>query len=206
MWAIIIIGIIFFIVIAFIQTKANSEKIKGKCAELKEKLTSTGFHIDKTIALYGYADPEDSTIVSYTEDAPKFEIFFDVTNKKFAFSNYTNELLKYFDFSSVIDCEIIEDNTTIMKGGIGRAVAGGILAGGVGALVGAGTRKSSDIVKIFQVKIIFDNILEPLFTIELITQNTKRDSVKYKNCFTFAQKVHATMVSIINQNEKMSQI
>jgi len=60
--------------------------------------------------------------------------------------------MKIIKFSEILRCETIQDNSTIMSDGIGRAIAGGILGGGVGAVVGANTRKSKDIVSDLRIK------------------------------------------------------
>lgn len=44
-----------------------------------------------------------------------------------------------FRYQNLLDYELIEDGETITKGGLGRAVAGGVLFGGVGAIVGGVT-------------------------------------------------------------------
>ena len=44
-------------------------------------------------------------------------------------------------YDDVLDCELLEDGGSISKGGLGRAVAGGMLLGGVGAIVGGVTGK-----------------------------------------------------------------
>ncbi len=44
-----------------------------------------------------------------------------------------------FEFSNLLNFELLEDGETITKGGLGRAVAGGLLFGGVGAIVGGVT-------------------------------------------------------------------
>ncbi len=50
-----------------------------------------------------------------------------------------------FASSNLLNFKLIEDGETITKGGLGRAVAGGLLLGGVGAIVGGftGGKKAS---------------------------------------------------------------
>lgn len=99
----------------------------------------------------------------------------------------------------------MEDNTTIMKGGIGRAIVGGVLAGGVGAIVGAGTRGSSDVVKNLALRIITNDISNSMVMITLIKSDTKRDSAFYKNCLASAQGIYPTIVSILNSSKTSKQ-
>ena len=87
-----------------------------------------------------------------------------------------------------------------MKGGVGRAIVGGALAGGVGAIVGANTRKSKNITNSLQLRIITTDVSKSLYTINLIKKETKRDSIEYKQAINFANNVYATVMSIINDN------
>ena len=92
-----------------------------------------------------------------------------------------------------------------MKGGLGRAVVGGVLSGGIGAIVGANTRGSSDIVKSLTIRIITNNSFDSLRLIPLIKSNTKRDSSNYKNCMSIAQGIYSTIISIINSGKTANQ-
>lgn len=91
-----------------------------------------------------------------------------------------------------------------MKGGVGRAIVGGALAGGAGAIVGANTRASKNMIYNLQIRIITSNINNSLYTINIINNSTGVDvnSYEYKNGSLFANEVYATIISIINQNKK----
>ncbi|PKO09063.1 MAG: hypothetical protein CVU40_12705 [Chloroflexi bacterium HGW-Chloroflexi-2] len=92
-----------------------------------------------------------------------------------------------------------------MKGGLGRAVVGGVLSGGIGAIVGASTRGSSDIVKSLTIRIITNNSFDSLRLIPLIKSNTKRDSSNYKNCMSAAQGIYSSIISILNSGKTANQ-
>lgn len=66
----------------------------------------------------------------------------DTLHKKVAVGmTYPNVNVTFLDFEQIIDCKITENSNIISGGGLGRAVAGGVIAGGVGAIVGANTKK-----------------------------------------------------------------
>lgn len=71
-------------------------------------------------------------------------VYFRVDDNKkqwyFTFSKNANNPTIY-SFNDIIDYEINEDGETVSKGGLGNAVAGGLLFGGVGAIVGGVTGK-----------------------------------------------------------------
>ena len=94
-------------------------------------------------------------------------------------------------------CDIVQDNE--VTGGIKRAIAGGIIAGGAGAIVGANTAK----VKItsFGVIIYQDDLSIPQVAITLIDTETKKNHVDYTNACAFASEVTATIKLLIHRQE-----
>ena len=66
-----------------------------------------------------------------------------------------------------------------MKGGVGRAIVGGALAGGAGAIVGANTRASKNMIYNLQIRIITSNINNSLYTINIINNSTGVDVNSY---------------------------
>ena len=64
-----------------------------------------------------------------------------------------------FKFDEVLNYELTEDGETIIKGGLGRAVVGGALFGGVGAVVGGitGKKKGKQVVKSMRLRISLRN-------------------------------------------------
>lgn len=104
-------------------------------------------------------------------------------------------------FNELIECSILEDGATVQSGGIGRAVVGGVFAGGIGAVVGAATRSSKPITRELAVRIITSNIQNSLYIVPIITCETNRETNAYKQKMEFAQKVYATITSIIYSNQ-----
>ena len=95
--------------------------------------------------------------------------------------------------------EILEDDAVV--GGIGRAIAGGILAGGMGAIVGATTAKNH--VLSYAIAIYTKDIANPQVTITLLNSKTKKDSLEYRLASSFAQEINASVKAIIaNQEDK----
>lgn len=71
-------------------------------------------------------------------------LYIDDTNKKWYTPDgafMTVKRPKIFDFSNIVDFWIVDEdgNSTITQGGTGRAVAGGLLFGGTGAIAGGVT-------------------------------------------------------------------
>ena len=182
-----IVVVIILGVIAFMALGTENQTTENNISEIDKLLKDKNFETSKNIA------------VSLIESRKQFRI--DKRNKKVAICDiYPINKVNILKFTDIIDCEILEDNNTIMKGGVGRAIVGGALAGGVGAIVGANTRKSQNITNSLQLRIITTDVSKSLYTINLIKKQTKRDSIEYKEAINFANNVYATVMSIINDN------
>ena len=108
---------------------------------------------------------------------------------------------KIYKFEDIVEYELLEDGDSITKGGLGGAIAGGLLLGGVGAIVGgvAGKRKSKTVINSLVVKITVNNFQNPAVFINLIQTSTKSNSFIYKSAYQAAQQIMSTLVLIQNQ-------
>lgn len=91
--------------------------------------------------------------------------------------------------SIITDCVVEEDGVSYKSdNGVLRAVVGGALFGGAGAIVGALTASSSESINSLRVIIYYENNLK--FCMPLITLQTKKNSDTYK-----IQKQHAEAIA-----------
>ena len=118
----------------------------------------------------------------------------------------THGILKVYNFEDIIDFELLENGETVTKtkGGVRRAIVGGALLGGVGAVVGSVTAKkeSFDIVNSLKIKITLNNTNYPTVYIPLIFSKTKTKSFAYKNAYNNAQEILSALSIICKENEK----
>lgn len=93
-------------------------------------------------------------------------------------------------YEDIVDFELIDDGITKVSGGLGKAVAGGVLFGAVGAVVGGATakRKQSSICTDLRIKITLKDMTEPTVYITFISGQMKRDSTLFKMSMNFAQE------------------
>lgn len=105
---------------------------------------------------------------------------------------------KVYDYRDIVSFELLEDGETVTKGGLGRAIAGGALLGGVGAVVGGvtGKKKTKNIVNSLLLKITLNDINNPSVYIQLIRSKTKTDSFTYRSTYKFAQDILSTLAII----------
>ncbi len=75
---------------------------------------------------------------------------------------------------------------------------------GAGAIVGANTRKSKNIVSNLSIRIVTNEIDNPLYSLDLITNQIDINKPLYANFYKvvmeFANNVYATIQAIINEN------
>jgi hypothetical protein len=105
-----------------------------------------------------------------------------------------------YNFCDIIDIELLEDGESIVKGGLGRAVAGGLLFGGIGAVVGGvtGKRKTKGICNSLKIKITVNDMRNPAVFINFINTEMKKDSFTYKTAYSHAQECMSALQVLCN--------
>lgn len=113
---------------------------------------------------------------------------------------------KIHSYDEVLDYELLEDGNSVAKGGLGRAVAGGVLFGGVGAVVGGvtGKKKSKSTCTSLRIKITLNNMLTPTEYINIITTETKKSSLVYKTSEQQAQQIISVFQIMCEQKKSES--
>ncbi|MFN1873299.1 SHOCT domain-containing protein [Clostridioides difficile] len=134
---------------------------------------------------------------------------FDDNNKKFIVLNGFNREkvnLNVYNYSDVIEYELLENGETVTKGGIGRALAGGALFGGVGAVVGGVTAKRTTkaFIDSLKIKITLNNLSNPNVYVNLIQLRTKSNSSIYKMAYSSAQEILSVLAIIVKDNEAVN--
>lgn len=105
-----------------------------------------------------------------------------------------------FSFDNLIGFELSEDGTTLTKGGLGSAVVGGAVFGGVGAIVGSNLgKKQKEVVNSMSISITLRDSFTPGFTLPIITTETKKGGLIYKGMKDLADQI-VTLLSIISDS------
>lgn len=123
----------------------------------------------------------------------------------------TNESQKaltpvFFPFKDVYDVNLVENDQTVSSGGLGAAVVGGILSGGVGAIVGSnvGKKKSKATCSSLSIKVYLDNPITHFIEIPLIISHKKpllKSSKEYLSAINKANLIESKLKYIIRKNE-----
>lgn len=118
-------------------------------------------------------------------------VSFDEGQQKWALLNLrSGKVVVTFNYSDVIGFELLEDGESVATGGLGRALIGGALFGGVGAIVGGvtGKRKSKEFCNNLKLKVTMNDINNPVIYINFIETKTKKDGFTYKTIEGAAQE------------------
>lgn len=128
-----------------------------------------------------------------------FSIHIHERDKKIYFNNG-----KIFNFEDIIDCELLENNSTVTSTkSLGKAIAGGVLAGGVGAIIGGVTGKkvANGICNKLDIKITINDLKKPCIYAHLIQKPIKQKSSEYKRAYKQAQDILSLMQVVIKNIE-----
>ncbi len=103
-----------------------------------------------------------------------------------------------FEYDNLLSYELLEDGETVTKGSLGRAVAGGLLFGGVGAIVGGitGGKKSKGLCNSMKMRVTLQNAHTDTVYISFISTETKKSSFVYKTAQSSAQSCISALENI----------
>lgn len=129
----------------------------------------------------------------------------DEDNELFKVLGVLNPILKY---DELVNYELVEDDETVTSGGlgIGRAFVGGVLAGGVGAILGglSKERKSKKYVNDLHIEIEyeFNNEIQHVDLV-FIKKRTKQTSSIYKRELEKVEESLILLDEIIGETEEV---
>lgn len=112
-----------------------------------------------------------------------------------------------FKYTEIYDAEVIEDGESITKGGLKSALVGDVLAGGVGAIVGAtvGKKQTKQVCSKLSIKVLLNNPNVSHREYYLLDES-KRPVLKktdvYKKAYNNANELAAQLKQIILNNDK----
>lgn len=208
-WLILLIvaGLFAWVIIKTVIESIEERRIKREANQLEElKRTDPEQYRQKWIATHPAEYQAELRAQKYTEWLNRnFSISKSLTNPHWTVAiDMQHKVLvinrKVLQFGTLINVELITKEshvnsaTSQRDGGVGRAIVGGAIAGGAGAVVGAVTAKQSSTtnttvtIQANGVTIYTSDISEPMVTIY------GEDS--------FCREVYATVLAIIAQNHE----
>ena len=115
------------------------------------------------------------------------------------------QYLKVIPFKNILNCQLLEDNETVMSSSAGSAFVGGLIGGTTGAIIGSSTASSKGMVNSMQLRIDLKDVTKPCYIVQFIPEPMERSTTQYKNIFKGAQEIYATVLAIINLNKERAE-
>ena len=130
------------------------EQINGLIESHTNQLKSEGVNVD---TVYTYQDNAFKQLD--WSKAVAFRLIVDVANRQIVICNDLSNPFspQKIPFEKIINCEVLSKNGWLSRKGISRAVVGGVIGGGAGAIIGASSaQKSIAKILIFSVLLILN--------------------------------------------------
>ncbi len=184
--------------------------IKSKCVEgyiclncINKAGLVTGATSNITPEIYQkYLDANNNKIVINDTFNPSLKISniieFDDTNRNWRIPVRKGVNPRLYSYNDIVDFELNEDGHTVSSGGLGRAVAGGLLFGGVGAVVGGvtGGKKAKGITTSLFINVIVKDNSATNINLTLINKPLKKGSLLERAAQNNARDIIAKLTLI----------
>jgi len=132
------------------------------------------------------------------------------TQKICLLSYYQNNInQKIINYNDILSSELFIDNDTITKTSrmsqAGGTLVGAALLGGVGAVIGglSGKKTSSDVVKRIDLRLVINDMSNPMYDINFLNMETKKNSLIYNASLNKARHWSGIIDIVIRNSEKV---
>lgn len=202
MYFIIISGFVY--IGSFALLKAISAQNKMKKEENNKRISKS-----KELSVDFTPDKKIGSFIAFDNERKKWAKLYkgstlEVNQAAVGIANSPNTTIEeVHNYDDIVNFELMEDGESVASGGLGRAVVGGILFGGTGAIVGGvtGKKKTKEICNNLRLKVTVDNIDKPVVFIDFIDKPIKRNSDVFKGIAEMAQESLSTFQLICDKQE-----
>lgn len=149
------ISVVVIIIVACVAVSKSNEKTREKNRNLEsEVLKDFKTDISKIVGDYTFL---------ISKDHQKLAIKYNSANRV--------ERPIIVNVDNLSECEVLQNGSTVSKGALDRALVGGIIGGGAGAIVGANTAKQVNVLDNVEIKLFTKNIHNPIIRIVVFNKN-----------------------------------
>lgn len=232
-WAVLFVGLIFsvgyrpltpFLLIAVViypflnvsMKVVNEQKVKQQekhdqqqdvISFINKSLEEKNFHSKKQ-----FFSTDSKLFVSIDDETNRICFIEDQSNNEFQKLEYLQQFI--FDNKDLLKSEIIEDETSITSTSrgsqIGGIIAGSVLAGGIGAIIGGLSASSTTNVNVkkIELRILVNNIENPIHTIKFLNESSpiSKNNDRYKVAIEEANVWHGLISILIKRADDRSNI
>lgn len=189
---------------------------KGKRFELLKKRYSkyhANSHAQQRIDLLKQYGIEETSSFIMSDGR---QVVFDNKNHLFAILkvnidfplSFSHKIDRVHNFSQIVDCELSVDDSVVKKEGIGRAIVGTLVAGGVGAIIGTLTGKNRNLLNSVKVKVIVEDDVNPLMEFVIFNDfknGLRKDNPKFQKVLLDADNLYSSFkVAMSKGNDSRS--
>lgn len=224
-----ILGVVFTlptIFVVFAMIFGNTEKAKKAQEDFKKRFEDKikkKFDEEKVEISQQYRT-NNYSVVGVDESNRKvcfLDSNSDMNLKDLHFYGAVTDNIQYsartYDYKDILESEVIIDGETITKTSrssqLGGAILGGILAGGVGAVIGglSGKTASKEKVKTIQLKVIVNDTKKPLQIITFLNETNSIDRNNQKFIKANKEVIHwhslfKVIIDMADKEEKSNQV
>lgn len=212
------------------QSKIDSERYKIQISDLKaqeiqvqEKFTSALRKEKFTISEQIVASTQFTNHRVSSKSTVAIAFDFDTLSICVSEISSSDAKVKIFPVSEILSIEVVEDGHTVSQSTttgkteektsnanmLGRAVVGGVLLGGVGAIIGGATAKKTgstaattntttkDVVNSITLKFLLNNTSTPLLSIPFLSGQITKHSYEYTNVYSGIERCEALIKVLI---------
>ena len=212
------------------QSKIDSERYKIQISDLKaqeiqvqEKFTSALRKEKFTISEQIVASTQFTNHRVSSKSTVAIAFDFDTLSICVSEISSSDAKVKIFPVSEILSIEVVEDGHTVSQSTttgkteekisnanmLGRAVVGGVLLGGVGAIIGGATAKKTgstaattntttkDVVNSITLKLLLNNTSTPLLSIPFLSGQITKHSYEYTNVYSGIERCEALIKVLI---------
>jgi hypothetical protein len=131
----------------------------------------------------------------------------DESRQKLALMKEEPGVIKIIAHNDLVSAEIFEDGNSVTRtsraGQIGGAMVGGLVLGGVGAIIGglSGKRVTEDKCSRIELRLVINDTSNPIHDVVFLNQETEKNFV-YKNAMDVARSWHALCSVLIKRADE----
>lgn len=137
----------------------------------------------------------------------------DEKNRKLCLLDHRKQelLTRVIPYSDLLSCELFQDGSTLTRtirtSQIGGALLGGLALGGVGAVIGglSGKTSSEEEVEALELRLIVNEISSPIFDLHFQSYKTKKTDPMYRSKLETARQWHAILKVVIERADAEDQ-
>lgn len=154
-----------------------------------------------------YIRPKKKGLISKTANVAMFAGTFGMSSVAKGIKKMARKPDSVYHFNELVEFELLEDDSHVTSGGLGRSLVGAVTFGPAGAIVGSvtGKKKTKKTIESLLIRVTVNDIDNPIIILPIITKKTKTSSKEYNRAFNLSQKIVSTLNVIANNKEEVIQ-